>query len=155
MTSSKLTTIDKILFQDTDLPRPRPTNIGGLYPREHALARPGRQGRTNEITVVMGKAMTGLRSSGSYGISTRSGLGVAQHTIAIPHTNTIKGSHRDGRRCFKARLLGTYQTSSVKSFMVRGEAPHLQQSIGKEKRRERRKILPIRHMKTPLHVIQL
>jgi hypothetical protein len=29
-------------------------------------------------------------------------------TIAIPHTNTIKGIHRDGCKYFRARLLGTY-----------------------------------------------
>ena len=44
------------------------------------------------------------------------------HTIAIPHTNTIKGSHLDGRRYLRARLLGTYQTN-VRYLLVGGEAP--------------------------------
>ena len=66
----------------------------------------------------------------------------------------MKGSHRDGRKYLRARLLGTYQTS-VRYSLVGGEAPHLQQSIGEEKYCERHKILLICDMKTLLHVIQL
>jgi hypothetical protein len=46
-----------------------------------------------------------------------------QPTITIPHMNTIKGSHLDGRKYFRARLLGTYDWTSV--YIFRSDEKHL------------------------------
>jgi hypothetical protein len=73
----------------------------------------------------MGEAMECLqvKSSMAFALGQEADLEWRQ-TIATPHTNTIKGNHRDGRRHLRARLLGTYQTN-VRCLLVGGEAPHL------------------------------
>ena len=73
----------------------------------------------------MGEAMECLqvKSSRKFELEQKAGDLEWRNTIVIPHTSTINGSHRDGRRYLRARLLGTYQTS-VRYLLIGASEKH-------------------------------
>ncbi len=80
--------------------------------------------------------------------------------MAIPHTSTIKESHRDGRRYLSARLLGTLlsRINTPNQYHMRWteqEIHHLEESVGEEKYCEGHKILLICDVQVLLHAVQL
>lgn len=76
-------------------------------------------------------------------------------TIAIPQSKTIDDNHREGRRRFRATLLGGYarNVSAVLSLPI--EIADLEQSIREEKDSKCDEILFIGDVYIGLHMVEL